>query len=246
MNFLPGWFPAPRTLVVPVEIEYLGATTWSHPGGPQTVTVHSWNGAPFGTPSEDRIIGVVLAVRTFADTANTLITSLTIGGSSAEFGAQIEMVNNDSLFPRRGRLAFAYRLVPAGTSGSIVTNFSREIVLVIAHVFSIKKSSGVPIGVTAGLAQNLSLSQNIAAGAGMIAAAANSSTTSISPATTISGLVDTRVNTVSQSEFANRLQLRSANEDNLKKASPLAVSASVSLFNSEVCHQGLSVQFVPA
>lgn len=101
---------------------------------------YTFTNANIGVAAADRIVLVAITARG-ASVGNYSVTSLTIGGNAATVDGTTNAVNG------REAATFAYLLVPAGTTATIVVNFSGTMDVCALHIYNINgQASNTPVG----------------------------------------------------------------------------------------------------
>lgn len=101
---------------------------------------YTFTNANIGPAAADRIVLVAITARD-TGASNATVTSCTIGGNAATVDSTTNAVNG------REVATFAYLLVPAGTTATIVVNFNTTMDVFALHVYNINgQASNTPVG----------------------------------------------------------------------------------------------------
>ena len=117
-------------------------TFLDHQESGAVASIYTFSGLSFGTPRADRYIAV--GVAWLGSPLKTLL-SATIGGVAAPILVQSTSIRTT---------AWIIALVPAGTSGAVVVNFSGNVVSVSVDVYSI---TGIPSATPSAVARPTTL-----------------------------------------------------------------------------------------
>ena len=101
---------------------------------------YTFTNANIGVAAADRIVLVAITARD-AGAGVAAVTSCTIGGNAATVDSTTNAVNG------REAATFAYLLVPAGTTATIVVKFNTTMDVCALHIYNINgQASNTPVG----------------------------------------------------------------------------------------------------